>query len=50
LATDICQLDPDLTAILDAWPTLPDALKAGIVAMVKAARNSRIVTEAIELS
>jgi hypothetical protein len=29
--------DPDLTAVVDAWPTLPEALKAGILAMVKAA-------------
>ena len=26
----------DLVAIMDAWPALPAALKAGIVAMVKA--------------
>jgi hypothetical protein len=26
-----------LQAIIDAWPTLPEALKAGILAMVKAA-------------
>jgi hypothetical protein len=29
--------DPDLVAILGAWPPLPDAIKAGILAMVKAA-------------
>jgi hypothetical protein len=28
--------DPDLAAIASAWPSLPAALKAGIVAMVKA--------------
>ncbi|MCE9589605.1 MAG: hypothetical protein K8S99_03680 [Planctomycetes bacterium] len=28
--------DPDLTRLIDAWPTLPPALRAGIVAMVKA--------------
>jgi hypothetical protein len=39
MATDSCQIDPDLLAILEAWPTLPEALKAGIVAMVKAGRN-----------
>ena len=30
--------DPDLAALLAAWETLPSALKAGIVAMVKAAQ------------
>ena len=29
--------DPDLAAVVDTWPTLPEALKAGILAMVKAA-------------
>jgi len=29
--------DPDLAAVNAAWPTLPEALKAGILAMVKAA-------------
>jgi hypothetical protein len=37
LATDTCQNDPDLAAVVDAWPKLPEALKAGIVAMVRAA-------------
>jgi hypothetical protein len=27
-----------LVAIVDAWPVLPQAIRAGIVAMVKAAR------------
>ena len=31
--------DPDLAALLVAWETLPSALKAGIVAMVKAAQS-----------
>jgi hypothetical protein len=26
----------DLPAIIDAWPTLPEAIKAGILAMVRA--------------
>jgi hypothetical protein len=29
--------EPDLQALVDAWPTLPAALKAGILAMVRAA-------------
>jgi hypothetical protein len=28
--------DPHLTLIIDAWPKLPEAVKAGIMAMVKA--------------
>jgi hypothetical protein len=30
------ELDADLERVVDAWPTLPDALKAGILAMVVA--------------
>ena len=30
------QNDPDLARIMEAWPTLPEALRAGILAMVKA--------------
>ena len=33
--------DPDLAAVVDAWPDLPEALKAGIVAMVKATARVR---------
>jgi hypothetical protein len=29
--------DPDLAALVAAWPALPSALRAGIVAMVRAA-------------
>jgi hypothetical protein len=35
--TDTCKTDRDLVAVIDAWPTLPEALRAGIVAMVNAA-------------
>jgi len=31
---------PDLALILDCWSALPDAVEAGIVAMVKAASKS----------
>ena len=31
--------DADLQAIMDAWPDLPEAIKAGIMAMVTAARR-----------
>ena len=27
---------PDLQAVMDAWPILPDAIKMGILAMVRA--------------
>ncbi len=37
LATDTCQTDPDLMTVVDAWDRLPEAVRAGIVAMVKAA-------------
>jgi hypothetical protein len=36
LIHDTCKTDPDLDAVMGAWPTLPEALKAGILAMVKA--------------
>ncbi len=29
--------DPELAALVDAWPALPEAIRAGILAMVKAA-------------
>jgi hypothetical protein len=28
-------LDTDLQRVLDAWPTLPEALRAGILAMIR---------------
>jgi hypothetical protein len=37
LIHDDCQTDPDLATIIDAWGRLPEAVRAGIVAMVKAA-------------
>ncbi len=39
LPTDTCKTDPDLAAVVDAWPDLPEALKVGIVAMIRAART-----------
>ena len=32
-------IDSDLQAVNEAWPKLPPALRAGIIAMVKAAGN-----------
>ena len=37
--------DADLTMIIDAWPGLPDAIKAGILAMVRAANDEGIEGE-----
>ena len=33
------QIPPELADIIDAWPDLPEPVKAGILAMVKAAGN-----------
>ena len=33
--------DADLSAVVNAWAKLPSALKAGIVAMVKAAEDAK---------
>ena len=32
--------DPDLAELIGAWSALPDAIKAGIIAMVRAVINS----------
>jgi hypothetical protein len=37
LRHDTCQTDPDLARIVNAWDRLPEAVRAGIVAMVRAA-------------
>jgi len=36
LEVENAAIDADLQSIVDAWPNLPEALKAGILAMVKA--------------
>jgi hypothetical protein len=33
--------DPDLSAVVDAWDSLPPAVRAGILAMVRASRPVR---------
>jgi len=44
-ATRVCVVapapedNPELAAVVAAWPGLPEAIKAGIVAMVKAANR-----------
>ena len=37
LSEDSAPTDPDLAYIINQWPDLPAAIRAGIVAMVKAA-------------
>ena len=32
--------DSDIQAVIDAWPVLPEAVKAGIVAMIRAAKSA----------
>ncbi len=32
-------LDPDLAWVVEAWPTLPAAIRAGILAMVRGAEG-----------
>ena len=34
--SDVCQTDSDLAAVVAAWAELPEAIRAGIAAMVKA--------------
>ena len=35
------QFDPELAAVVDAWPALPEPVKAGILAMVHGAHDCR---------
>jgi hypothetical protein len=41
LVPEPAAIDPDLAAVVDAWPTLPAAIKAGILAMIGAAEQGR---------
>ena len=36
-AAEPSKIDPDLAVVNAAWPTLPTAIRAGIVAMIEAA-------------
>ncbi len=38
---EVDAIDPDLQSLIDAWRTLPAALKAGIVAVVRAGTGPR---------
>jgi hypothetical protein len=37
LRRDTCQTDPDLAAVVDAWPRLPRPLRDAVLALVKSA-------------
>ena len=37
IPTDTCRNDPDLTAVIESWDRLPEAIKAGMMAMVRTA-------------
>ena len=45
-ATRLLPDDPDLAAVVSAWSDLPKAIKAGIVAMVKAASAETVREQA----
>lgn len=36
------QIDPDLARLIDAWPMLPNVLRAGILAMIDASGPKRV--------
>ncbi len=42
---DSLQNDPDLASVVTAWPTLPEPVKAGILAMVKVASGAKGAAE-----
>ncbi|MBT6158040.1 MAG: hypothetical protein HOK71_09835 [Planctomycetaceae bacterium] len=37
VGAEITPIDVDLAAVVDAWPKLPEAIRAGILAMIRAA-------------
>jgi hypothetical protein len=41
LPTDTCQIDPELGHVVAARPDLPEVIKAGILAIVKAAAQDQ---------
>lgn len=41
LPTDSRSTDPDLAALVAAWPTLPEPVRAGILALIEASKPKR---------
>ncbi len=39
-------LPADLAGVMDAWPSLPEAVKAGILAIVRASVQGRVTSRA----
>jgi hypothetical protein len=39
VSADVSDADPDLTTIVQAWPTLPAEVKASVVAILRLARR-----------
>ncbi len=39
---DAAPIDSDLACVIAAWPTLPPAIQAGILAMVRAAESGDV--------
>jgi hypothetical protein len=37
---EYCPCDADLAVVVEAWPSLPEALRAGILAMIRASRSA----------
>jgi hypothetical protein len=40
LPDDFTPIDPDVAEVAEAWPTLPQAVRAGILAMIRAAATA----------
>jgi hypothetical protein len=40
LPNDSCRIDGEPAALVHVWPRLPEVIKAGILAMVRAARDN----------
>ena len=43
LSDSIATVDPDLATVIAAWATLPSAIRAGVVALVAASKDTTVV-------